>query len=675
MKRLILFLAAALCCANGFAKEPKRPETYNYQRGCELIADQQLDEGIDFLDKEIQQNPKNGYAYAWMASAKEQQGEYGTAIFCIGEALKNLPKSEHYYRAWAHSLQASIFLELGDTAIALSEYAAAIKQEPDNSDWYEKRGKLYGWMKEWDKSSADFEKCIALSPGLVRGHILLGRNYYQQERYEEALGKFSYADKLAHRSWTVSEMARAEAKLGRYEEAAEHAVEALKLEPFEETALKMMIACKNEEFTDLLRGKLRVQIKKNPNVPEWMLYLMYVDRNLERYEDAIRTAKQLKKIYPDASIDGMLADLYCDMGDWQQALHYQNEAMAADSTDASYRYTRCFIYYEMDSIAPMMADICKLLEENPESTKYYSTRAMMHFSQDRYEQAIEDFDTGLAIDPRDDHMRYNRGRCHEALGHTEKAQSDYLRTEQTAGSAECRLFAKTSLGKKDEAMQLADSLLKADSTEVLYNVACAYALMGEKELALNCLEKELSRGYVRFTYIRHDPDLRTLQGDELEQLLGKYEAIRDERIARFTEEDDEAPGEERIVEVPFTAAGGVTKVDCTINGLPLSFIFDTGASDVTISQTEANFMYKNGYLSPKDVIGTQRYQTADGNISIGTTFVINKINFGGLELSGVLASVVANQKAPLLLGQTVLQRLGKIEIDNEKKVLKITTKK
>lgn len=75
------------------------------------------------------------------------------------------------------------------------------------------------------------------------------------------------------------------------------------------------------------------------------------------------------------------------------------------------------------------------------------------------------------------------------------------------------------------------------------------------------------------------------------------------------------------------------------------------------------------------MIGKQRYQTADGNISVGTTFILNKINFGGLELTGVRASVVANQKAPLLLGQTVLQRLGKIEIDNEKKVLKITTKK
>jgi clan AA aspartic protease (TIGR02281 family) len=156
-------------------------------------------------------------------------------------------------------------------------------------------------------------------------------------------------------------------------------------------------------------------------------------------------------------------------------------------------------------------------------------------------------------------------------------------------------------------------------------------------------------------------------------LIQKYEAIAKERIQKFHQEVGNLQGEERIVEIPFTASNGVTKVDCTINGLPLNFIFDTGASDVTISQTEANFMFKNGYLSQRDIIGKQRYQTADGNVSIGTTFILNHINFGGLELTGVKASVVANQKAPLLLGQTVLKRLGKIEIDNERRVLKITT--
>jgi clan AA aspartic protease (TIGR02281 family) len=126
------------------------------------------------------------------------------------------------------------------------------------------------------------------------------------------------------------------------------------------------------------------------------------------------------------------------------------------------------------------------------------------------------------------------------------------------------------------------------------------------------------------------------------------------------------------VEVPFSKSNGVTKVDCTINSLPLSFVFDTGASDVTLSQVEASFMLKNGYLNHKDFAGEQHYQTADGNIAAGTVINLRKINFGGLELNNVRASVVKNQHAPLLLGQSVLQRLGKIEIDNEKQVIKIT---
>jgi len=48
------------------------------------------------------------------------------------------------------------------------------------------------------------------------------------------------------------------------------------------------------------------------------------------------------------------------------------------------------------------------------------------------------------------------------------------------------------------------------------------------------------------------------------------------------------------------------------------------------------------------------------------------VTFGEHSLKNVRASVVRNQKAPLLLGQSVLGRLGKIEIDNSKNVIKIT---
>lgn len=208
-----------------------------------------------------------------------------------------------------------------------------------------------------------------------------------------------------------------------------------------------------------------------------------------------------------------------------------------------------------------------------------------------------------------------------------------------------------------------------------YDAACLHSLIGDTITSLSYLRKAFENGFRRFAHLRKDDDMQNVRAT-----VG-YKALYEEFWQKYQEELKQQDAEtidkleEVTYEVPFTASNGVTKVDCTINGLPLNFIFDTGASDVTISQTEANFMFKNGYLAQKDIVGKQRYQTADGNISVGTVFILNKINFGGLELNSVRASVVANQKAPLLLGQTVLQRLGKIEIDNAKKVLKITTKK
>lgn len=137
-------------------------------------------------------------------------------------------------------------------------------------------------------------------------------------------------------------------------------------------------------------------------------------------------------------------------------------------------------------------------------------------------------------------------------------------------------------------------------------------------------------------------------------------------------QDEPADYRTEIVEVPFSKEGGVTKVKCTINDLPLHFVFDTGAADVTMSMVEANFMLKNDYIKTSDIVGSARYMDANGDITEGTIINLRKVDFGGLELENVRASVVRNQKAPLLLGQSVLGRLGKIEIDNPGMKLVIT---
>ena len=117
--------------------------------------------------------------------------------------------------------------------------------------------------------------------------------------------------------------------------------------------------------------------------------------------------------------------------------------------------------------------------------------------------------------------------------------------------------------------------------------------------------------------------------------------------------------------------GGVSIIPCKVNGLDLELIFDTGASDVSISLTEAASMLDNGKLTKSDIIGTANYQYANGDITEGIVINIKEIEIAGLKMTNIKASVVKNLDAPLLLGQTAISKLGKIQLDLNNNTLTI----
>jgi aspartyl protease family protein len=80
-------------------------------------------------------------------------------------------------------------------------------------------------------------------------------------------------------------------------------------------------------------------------------------------------------------------------------------------------------------------------------------------------------------------------------------------------------------------------------------------------------------------------------------------------------------------------------------------------------------MLKNHYLDPKDILGSRQYRIANGQIEEGTRIRLKQVEIGTLTLKNINASVVHNQEAPLLLGQSALSKFGKVEIDNKNSLL------
>jgi aspartyl protease family protein len=112
--------------------------------------------------------------------------------------------------------------------------------------------------------------------------------------------------------------------------------------------------------------------------------------------------------------------------------------------------------------------------------------------------------------------------------------------------------------------------------------------------------------------------------------------------------------------------GGVYYIPIKVNGVSMEFIFDTGASIISISKTEASFLYKQGKIKDSDILGTQNFIDANGDVSQGVVIRLDNVQIGNRTLRNVKASVVNNSVAPLLLGQSALGKFGSFTIDNKR---------
>ncbi len=145
---------------------------------------------------------------------------------------------------------------------------------------------------------------------------------------------------------------------------------------------------------------------------------------------------------------------------------------------------------------------------------------------------------------------------------------------------------------------------------------------------------------------------------------GRRNVVHTDKTTSSNEEPTRSAGNKTILKMEND--NGVKYVWIEINGLRLKFIFDTGASSICISSSEASVLYRQGTLQKDDILDVQYFQDATGTISAGTRINLKTVKIGDRTLNNIEATVIDNSQAPLLLGQTAFEKFGKISIDNDK---------
>ena len=674
--RQFILLILVLCSSVMLADNIKRPDSYNYSRGVEAINNNNAEEALDYLNKEINEHPDNGYAFAWIALVRNYNEEFGRALTAANIAVKKIPSKDKEYKAFAYGTRAKVYLNLEDTIQALKDYSQAINVMPDDDRLYNQRAQVYYEQEKYDLADKDYQKMISLKAGDVMGYMGIGRNANAQKRYGDAIKQFDYVVKL-DQNYSSAYSFRAESYIGlkKYNEAIDDVITALGIDK-DRKAFYELQELADSAFEQTV-AKLKVQKIKEPNEQSWAYDLGVVYERAAKYNKAIAYYKESLEKESNIITASRISSCYDDLGDYDKALEYCDQAIALDSVKSDYLYQKANILDNAGRSKEAIRVMGEYIANNPDMAEGYYRRGWFEDHSGNVEEAIEDYTMAITLEPNEAYAYLNRGVLYRLKGENAKAESDFkqvVRLDSIPEEAECSFYAYYYLGQKDKAIEVLNTMLDKDKKGNCYDAACLYSVMGEKEKALSYLRQSLEDGYRRFAHIKRDRDLINIRNtEEFKVLLKEFEEKHQQEIAADADGDDSAY-ELKVEEIPFTKEGGVCKVKCAINGLPLHFIFDTGAADVSISSVEATFMAKNDFLSSSDIIGKQNYQTADGNITEGTVINLKDVKLGSLHLNNIKASVVRNQAAPLLLGQSVLSKLGKIEIDNTKKVLRITHK-
>ena len=643
MKRYLI-LAMLFCCSIAFAQNIKRPDSYNYSRGVEAIQNNNAEEALEYLNKELEENPDNGYALAWIAVVRNYQEEYGRALTAADLAIKHIPRKDKEYKAFAYIVRAEVYVGLGENEKALADFTSAVKETPDDANVYEKRADLYYYMEKYDLADKDYQKIISIDPGNVMGYMGIGRNANAEKRYEDAIEQFSYVTKLAS-DYSSGYSFRAESLIGlkKYDEAIDDIIHALDID-YDNKAFYLMQDVADSAMVPLV-AKLKIQSTKNPNNDYWLYCLGAVYENKGAYKKAITYYTDCQKKNPSSVTSCRISNCYSEIGDYASALQHIDNAIALDSTDYDNVMAKADILYESGEAKAAILELSKYVAHYPEYYGGYYRRGWYKDNSSDVDGAIEDYTMAIVLQPDYAYAYLGRGDMYALKGDKKSAEADYkkvIELDTIPGNSSCTQYAYLELGQKEKAVEFMNNVME--------------------------------KGFRRFSHLEMDDDL-----DAIRELPKYKELIRHYKSIFETEIEDKMQAtsvyEEQTVEIPFSKEDGVCKVKCTINNLPLYFVFDTGASDVSLSSVEATFMMKNGYLKSSDVIGKQNYMMANGEISAGTVINLRNVNFGGLDLDNIRSSVVHNQTAPLLLGQSILGRLGSIEIDNAKRVLRITYKK
>jgi len=665
--RIILALLAVCFSLSLYAQD-------GYYHCLSYYDEGDVEKTIECISDYLRRNQKDVDALYIRSRCYYYMDEYIWALSDINNAIKFHDKKARASKDDLYLTRGALYVDIENYDEALNDYATALKINPKNTDILFQRANLYYNLENYSASDADWKQVLKLEKENINAQVGLARNMIARGQIDEAIRELDRLEKIDQRNPQIFRYrSSAYAQKENYRKAIDDLIDWCYYDEIDRYKALLLSIYADYEFTyALAKVSERIVSEKDEKI-SW-LYLragLYEDQDM--YREAVEDYNTIEGLLSSPNINIFIdrGVCYTQLGEYDMAISDFNEGLNLRESDRLYLRRAEALRLKGD-YQSAIADCTKAIELNPMSDYAYYKRGWAKEFVNDYQGALKDYTTSIELDREYVYTYFIRGRLYQLhLNQPQLAEKDFqmvLSLEEEIGrNGNCRQYALFYLGKINDAIIYQNEILDNYPTSGnYYDAACLYSLMNRPDDAVKYLQIAFEKGYSGFVHMESDRDL-----DNIRNTPGYIELVKEWRhkVSELSPQTSRAIAPESKQTQKFVVKtkelrSGVYEIPCTVNDLPLKFIFDTGASDITISSLEAAFMLKNNYLNEYDFRDRRNYRTASGDIVEGTKVRLRKIKIGDLELNNVDASVVHKQNAPLLFGQSALGRFVKITIDN-----------
>lgn len=323
---------------------------------------------------------------------------------------------------------AAIYFKREDSGKALS----LVQKLPDSdSERYIIQGEILFNMGKNEDASQAYKTAVKLAPSKARPHLYLGDHYKNIYRFDKALQEYKKAVELKpDYAWAGLYLADFYSEFGKKELALKEIERVINLKE-EDSSIYNYIAY---IFNQLGVYKSAIEYyKKAINLePGNVGYICALGETYESEGDSAEALKQYKKAAEiDPSNDlpfGCMGDFYSGQRNYDMALKYYQKVKELSPEEFSVYFTLGNIYAKLGN-RKKAVELFNIAFEYSQETfgglPHHLFLGNNYLSLGMYEEALEEFQKGIASGYYLDMFHYYSGYAYERMGSWEKALAEY----------------------------------------------------------------------------------------------------------------------------------------------------------------------------------------------------------------------------------------------------------